>query len=45
MSQVTDTSHMFYRAKAFNQPLDSWDMSQVTNTSHMFDKHYSYYQK
>jgi surface protein len=27
---------MFYDAKAFNQPLDSWDTSAVVNMDYMF---------
>jgi surface protein len=27
---------MFYTAKAFNQPLDKWDVSKVTDMSIMF---------
>ena len=34
-SLVTDMRSMFYRAYAFNQPLD-WNVSQVTDMNHMF---------
>jgi surface protein len=33
---VTNTSGMFYNARAFNQPIDSWDVGNVTNMSGMF---------
>ena len=36
-TRVTDMNHMFYRAYAFNQPLNNWDTSNVTTMSHMFD--------
>ncbi len=28
---------MFYDARCFNQPLDTWNVSEVTNMSHMFE--------
>ena len=35
---------MFYRAKAFNQPLNDWNTSNVTNMSHMFSNASSFNQ-
>lgn len=35
-SGVTDMSHMFDRALAFNQPIADWDVSQVTDMAGMF---------
>ena len=29
---------MFYSTKAFNQPIDKWDVSKVTDMGHMFRK-------
>ena len=36
MSSVTNTSGMFYEAKAFNQYIGNWNTSNVTNMSYMF---------
>jgi surface protein len=36
VSSVTYMGHMFYYAKAFNQPLNNWDVSSVTYMGHMF---------
>ena len=36
VSNVTDTSFMFYYADSFNQPLESWNVSNVTNFRRMF---------
>ena len=35
---------MFYEAKAFNQPLNDWDMSSVTTMVSMFRKTESFNQ-
>ena len=36
LSEVTDTSFMFFRAAFFNGDLSSWDVSKVTDMSYMF---------
>ena len=36
VTEVTDTSTLFYNAKSFNQPLDNWDVSQVIKMTGMF---------
>ena len=36
VSNVTNMSGMFEKAKAFSQPLDNWDVSNVTNMCGMF---------
>ena len=36
VSNVTNMSYMFYKAKYFNQNLNNWDISKVTNLSNMF---------
>lgn len=44
VSNVTNMSGMFEKAKAFNQPLDSWDISNVDCMDDMFEgaKAYTY---
>ena len=37
LSQVTDMSHMFNDAHAFNGDISGWNTSSVTNMSHMFN--------
>lgn len=37
LSGVTDLSHMFSGASAFNQQVDNWDVSHVKNMSAMFE--------
>ncbi len=37
LSQVTDMSHMFNDAHAFNGDISTWNTSSVTNMSHMFN--------
>jgi surface protein len=34
-SQVTNMSHMFLSATAFNQNIGDWDVSKVTDMSYM----------
>ena len=36
VTEVTDTSTLFFNAKSFNQPLDNWDVSKVTDMEEMF---------
>jgi len=36
VSNVTNMSFMFCRAKIFNQPLNNWDVSNVIDMSGMF---------
>jgi len=36
LSNVTDMSHMFHGAHAFNQPPDNWNVGNVTDMSYMF---------
>ena len=36
LTNVTDMSNMFSVCRAFNQPLNNWNVSQVTNMSGMF---------
>ncbi len=36
MSSVTEMKQMFFKAAAFNQPLNDWDTSSVTNMDYMF---------
>ena len=36
VSNVTNMSGMFEKAKAFSQPLEKWDVSKVTSMSRMF---------
>ncbi|MBC6411264.1 MAG: BspA family leucine-rich repeat surface protein, partial [Ekhidna sp.] len=38
LSNVTDMSHMFSGAAAFNGDLSEWDVSKVTNMSSMFSR-------
>lgn len=35
VSLVVDMSYMFSRARAFHQPLDTWDMSEITTMCHI----------
>ncbi len=44
LRQVTDMSSMFFRATAFNQPLEKWDVSKVTDMSDMFSSASSFNQ-
>ena len=37
LTNVTDMSNMFSVCRAFNQPLNNWNVSQVTNMSSMFE--------
>ena len=34
---VTTMKYMFYKARAFNQPLDDWNVASVTDMAAMFD--------
>ena len=34
---VTDMASMFYGAKVFNQPLNTWNVSSVTDMGFMFN--------
>jgi surface protein len=43
-SNVTDMSHMFWDAEAFNQPVSSFDTSNVTNMAYMFKNAYAFNQ-
>ena len=36
LSNVTNTSHMFYLTDGFNQNISFWDVSSVTNMNSMF---------
>ncbi len=44
LSNVTDTSGMFYRATHFNQNINDWNVSNVTNMSLMFSSAYRFNQ-
>jgi surface protein len=37
LSNVTDMSYMFFKAKEFNQSIGDWNVSNVTNMEGMFD--------
>ena len=36
LSEVTDMSKMFWGARSFNQPIESWNVSNVTDMHYMF---------
>ncbi len=36
LSNVTNTSHMFYLTDGFNQNISFWDVSNITNMNSMF---------
>ena len=36
LSDVTNMEYMFYKATAFNQPLNEWDTSSITNMQGLF---------
>ncbi|WP_258018826.1 BspA family leucine-rich repeat surface protein, partial [Brachyspira hampsonii] len=44
ISNVKDTSYMFYLASKFNQPLDKWNVNKVKNMSYMFGGTYNFNQ-
>ncbi|MDT0295234.1 BspA family leucine-rich repeat surface protein [Mesonia ostreae] len=42
LTQVTDLSHMFKLAKAFNQSINHWDVSNVNDMNNMFRGAYNF---
>ncbi len=42
VGHVTDMSHMFYQATAFNGDLSTWNVENVTNMGNMFDQAYAF---
>lgn len=43
-SKVTNMSYMFYYARAFNSPINSWNVENVTDFTNMFDNAVSFNQ-